>query len=344
MEKKRISVIGSCVCRDLFEDDTENFEFHTDIRFSSPISMLAKPVDFIKVDFDDFKKKALDVNGNWFKKTLINDINKTAFSALKERHGDYLIIDFTEARMTIAEYSWKDHDEKLLVSYSGTFRKQYDANLKHGAFKNAQAKFYPPLSYGDEFWNETLKEFARKILDLFKEENIILIENLPAKYYVDVHGNLQPFTTPTHFHEFIECNVLTPKLNEMFKNICPKAKVISIPPYALGDAKHKWGTNPFHFTKSHYSYLLECVKTIIIDGKENELKNIYKKYELIFKQEFEAARDNALNSHYKESSYETDYKQIINSVEEFKGFSRRKKAMILLACSKKDFFKALKKK
>ena len=60
---KSISVIGCCVCRDLFESDTENFSFHTDIRFYSPISMISSPVDFIKADFSDFTKEVKTVNG-----------------------------------------------------------------------------------------------------------------------------------------------------------------------------------------------------------------------------------------------------------------------------------------
>ena len=86
MEKIKLSVIGSCACRDFFEYDNDQYEFHTDIRFCSPISLLAEPLDGIKVDFSDMTRKAMDVNGNWYKKTIINDINKTALSSLKENH------------------------------------------------------------------------------------------------------------------------------------------------------------------------------------------------------------------------------------------------------------------
>jgi len=77
---KTISVIGSCVCRDLFESDTEHFSFHTDIRFSSPISMLSEPVGFIQADFSHLSNEVKTVGGHWYKKNLIHDINKTAFS------------------------------------------------------------------------------------------------------------------------------------------------------------------------------------------------------------------------------------------------------------------------
>ena len=225
MDDRSVSIIGCCVCRDLFMND-DSFSFHTDIRFSSPISLIAEPVDFIKADFQHFKKKAMDVNGNWFKKTLINDINKTAFQALKERHGKYLIIDFTEARVSLAKFSWPNKKESLSVTYSSAFTKQYTANLKNSIFKNATFEVIPPLSIDSSTWENTLKELAKRILKIFDEENIILIEDMPAQYYVGQNGELKQYIIPAHFQDYIECNVLSPKLNEMFKKICPKAKVI----------------------------------------------------------------------------------------------------------------------
>lgn len=340
MDDKSVSIIGCCVCRDLFMND-DSFRFHTDIRFSSPISLIAEPVDFIKADFSHFKKKAMDVNGNWFKKTLINDINKTAFQALEERHGKYLIIDFTEARMALAKFSWPNKKETLLVSYSSAFRKQYAANLKNNIFKNATFEITPPLSIDDSTWENTLKEFAKRILKIFDEENIILIEDMPAQYYVGPNGELQQYTIPAHFQDYIECNVLSPKLNEMFKKICPKAKVIPPLKYALGSSSHIWGTNPFHFTNTFYSYLLESVKSIV-GHKEKDLVKIHSKYEDLTKKEYETAMWKTINNYYK-SKDEINYLDVINNVEEFKNLGRKKKAWILFGLNKKHFFKNIKK-
>ena len=341
MEKAKISIVGCCVCRDLFEDEADNFEFLTDIRFCSPISLIAKPVDFIHADFCHFKKKAMDVNGNWFKKTIINDINKTALSALEDRHGDYLIIDFTEARMAIANCSWKNKKETLQISYSSAFRKQYSANLKNNIFKDASFEIIPPTSIEDSIWEETIKIFANKLLKIFNEENIILIEDMPAKYYVGQNGELQQFVISSHFQDFLECNVLSPKLNSYFKSVCPKSKTIKMIDYALGSSNHKWGTNPFHFTKTFYSYLLDSVKAII-NNKESELPFIHKKYSSIARQEYEEAMNKTIVNYYKQK-VEIDYLDVINRIEDFKDIGRKKKAWILFGLSKKNFLKNVKK-
>ena len=97
--------------------------------------MLAKPVDFVKADFDSFIKDVPTVNGKWYKKNLINDINKTAFDALKERHGDYLILDFAESRIPIAEIAWSDKPDSLLVTNSVSFRAHYNASFLKNILK-----------------------------------------------------------------------------------------------------------------------------------------------------------------------------------------------------------------
>ena len=180
---KKISVIGSCVCRDLFEKAPDEFSFFTDIRFTSPISMLAKPVDMIKVSFDNLCKKVKTVNGKLYKKNLINDINKTAFKSLKEKHGDYLILDFAESRTPLAVLSWEGKKEKLVVSNSISFREHYFANLSKNVFKDANISFMNPLDFSDECWKKTIEDFAFNIKTIFKEENIILIKKYACKIF-----------------------------------------------------------------------------------------------------------------------------------------------------------------
>jgi hypothetical protein len=143
---KEISIIGCCVCRDLFESDTENFSFNTDIRFSSPISMLSDPADFAQADFSHFTKDVPTVGGDWYKKNLIHDINKTAFSALEEKHGEYLVLDFAEARISLANIKWPGTSHNLLLTNSVSFRAHYHASLKNNVFKNTEIDIINPLS------------------------------------------------------------------------------------------------------------------------------------------------------------------------------------------------------
>lgn len=342
MEKIKLSVIGSCACRDFFEYGNDQYEFHTDIRFCSPISLLAEPLDGIKVDFSDMTRKAMDVNGNWYKKTIINDINKTALSSLKENHGDYLILDFAESRMRVADVSFPNVEGKLKISYSGAFRKQYTANLSRNVFKDAKFDITEPCFFDNDYWTKVIEEFSSKLLEIFKEENIILIENMPAHYYVDSSDSLRVYSSKFHQNEILTCEVLLPKLYEMFKEVCPRAKVIKIPAYAIGVYNHKWGTHPFHFNKNYYLYLLESVNSLIVDDKKDN-NTEFIKYTELFKKEFEEARSNSIKFFNSSTSEKIDYLEVIENSEELSKLGKRKKAELLFVLQKKGLISNIKK-
>lgn len=338
---KTISVIGSCVCRDLFEKDTENFSFHTDVRFSSPISMLASPVEGVVASFDSFKKNVPTVNGKWYKKNLINDINKTAFSALQERHGDYLILDFAESRISIADISLNNKKNHLLVSNSVSFRAHYNASFKKGLLKNSKITTINPLDYDDNSRKQIIHNFKENILKIFKEENIILIKNMPAKYYVDRYGCLKPYYSKDHFESICCCEILLPKLYDMWIQECPKCKVIEIPEHALGSQTHKWGNHPFHFTEEYYDYLLDCVKSIILDNNVGKTKALFNNYETIFKKRYL----NALNKTAKYIPNSNDFTSLdlLKEYEEFNSLGRKQKLLISFAIDKKHCLKNFKR-
>lgn len=339
---KKVSIIGSCVCRDTFKDDNGNYSFFTDIRFTSPISMLSKPVPQIKADFIHLKRKAMDVNGNWFKKTLLNDINKTTIDALKAKHGDYLIMDMAEARMNLATIHWPNLESTLTVTNSGLFRKHYRFNLSKNIMKNTKLEITRVSLLSDEYWDQIIRQYAEVIHSLFQESNIILIKNMPASYYLDENGCLHHYETPSHCTEIFECNILLPKLYDMFLKYCPNVNVIEIPKFAIGDANHIWKTNPFHFTKRYYDYLLDCVNAII-DKEKSKLGDIFAKYSELFYSDFEQGVKNQIDSFYSGVENRIDYKEIIDQIEEFKPLGRKKRGLMLLAASKKDFVKNIKR-
>lgn len=335
---KEISIIGSCVCRDLFEKDTENFLFQTDIRFISPISMMSQPINGLKATNDCLKKNVKVVNGKWYRKNLLNDINKTVFTSLKERHGEYLVLDFAESRISLANLRLRDGKE-LLVSKSVSFRAHYQSNLKNNIFKDATIETINPLDYEFDFWKNTVQQFAKKILEIFDSNKIILIKNMPAKQYVDFKGHLHPYSSKDHFESIMCCDILLPKLNKYFIECCPECKVIEVPPHALGFQGHKWGNHPFHFSDSYYEYLLKCVKSIVLNNND-DISEIYKTYSRIFNNEFEIARlKTARDSHDSDSLHVLDK---LKSYEEFNALGKKQKMLIAFALDKRHFGKAFK--
>ena len=335
---KELTVIGSCVCRDLFEKDNGiNYSFKTDIRFTSPISMLSKPVNYIHADQNLFQKKVDVVSGNWYKKNLINDINKTAFDALKEKRGEYLIIDLAESRLPLANIRWKNRTESLLVRNSVSFRGHYKTNLSKNIFKGTTFEVINPLMYDDDLWKVTIENYVNKLKEFFEEDKIILIKTKPAKYYIDTKGLFHPYSTANHFNEILLCDLLLDKLNSFFVEFCPKCCVIDFPNDALGLQNHKWGNHPFHFTNLYYEYLLCCVNEIVLNKNPSglgQIRNIFNSKFLIEREKsiFKSASTNT-------TSYDIDYVELLNRYEEFDMLGKKKKLAILFALDKKHFFK-----
>lgn len=338
---KEITVIGSCVCRDLFEEDNgKNYSFQTDIRFSSPISMLSEPVDFVLAQQDNFGKKVDIVGTNWYKKNLINDINKKAFDALEKKHGEYLILDLAESRLPLANLHWKKNDKTLLVTNSVSFRGHYKINLSKNIFKGTTFDVISPLHFSDFFWEKTIKEFANRLKKIFKEEKIILIRTKPARHYVDTKGFLHPYSSPNHFNEILLCDLLLDKLNVFFLKYCSNCQVIDFPSDAIGYQAHKWGNHPFHFTSVYYEYLLNCVNNIILNGNRHSLKMI----KSIFEKRFSVEREKYILNNAKsyELTNDIDYIELLNRYEEFCLLGKKKKIEILFALDKKHLLKHLK--
>lgn len=338
MEEKRISVIGSCPCRDLFEGADE-FTFHTDIRFVSVISMMSNSVS-TKISIDDLSKKAGIFNGNWYKKNLVNDFNKSVFDSLVERHGDYLVIDLAESRLPLVDFEFED-GQKLTLTYSTCFKNHYLANLQNTKLKDAKMSFRNPIDIPDEQWKDSIKRMVVEIKKLFDEDKIILIENMPTNYYVDNAGGLRPYVTNFHRSNIDVCELLLPKLYQMFKEECPKCKVIKMPKNTLGLQKHKWGNHPFHFTNSYYTYLLDCVRSIIFS--KGNLQDVLVKHQELIDCEYSEAKLKAIKNFDSHKTPEIDYLEVINGEETLNALRRRKKACILFITDKKHFFKNLKR-
>lgn len=338
MKTISVSVIGSCPCRDLFEG-AEEFTFHTDIRFVSVISMMGNSV-VTKICIDDLSKKAGIFNGNWYKKNLVNDFNKCVFESLAEMHGDYLVVDLAESRLPLVDFEFDD-GQKLTLTYSTCFKNHYLANLQNSKLKGARMSFRNPIDIPYERWEDSIKRMAVEIKKIFDEERIILIENMPANYYVDNAGCLRPYVTNFHRSNIDICELLLPKLYQMFKKECPKCKVIKMPKNTLGLQKHKWGNHPFHFTNSYYAYLLECVR--FITSSNGDLDGILQKHQTIIDKEYNEAKLKSIKNFDSHKTAEIDYLEVINGEETLNALGRRKKARILFAVDKKHFFKNLKK-
>ncbi|MBO5213135.1 MAG: LicD family protein [Clostridia bacterium] len=279
----RFSVIGSCISRDLFPIGNDNYTFHTDIRFTSPFTLVSEPITpERRVDHEDMSDPVPTYYTEWYKKNICNDINKTVFDALKERHGDYLIVDLADIRIPISKITFNGVDEPLYVSDSLPFRAQYEGNLKRNKLSGARIEKINPRDIALEDWYTALEKYAKRIKEIFPYERVILLKNECVPEYMALDGTIKPFTDNEHLDMIYTSNTLSKPLYKKFEELMPGCNVINIPLGALSSEANKWGKHPLHMDKQYYAYLLDCIDAIT-EQKSYKLLGLYERYAEIFK-------------------------------------------------------------
>jgi len=279
----KFSVIGSCISRDLFPMEDPEYTFHTDIRYTSPYTLVSAPVPAERrISAEDLKNDVPEFSTNWYRKNLVNDVNKAVFDALAERHGDYLIVDLADVRIPINEVTFPGDEGKYYISDSLPFKAHYKGNLAEGKFEGAELRQLNPREIPLSEWEAALERYAKRIAEVFDYSKVILIKNVCVSEYLDKSGALAKFTDGLFLDMIYTSNQLLPSLYEKFERLMPGCAVIDIPLCAVADDRNKWGKHPLHMTGEYYRYLLECINAITA-GRRERLPEIYERYSVLFR-------------------------------------------------------------
>ncbi len=240
MEKencKKVSIFGSCVTRDLFEYDMKKFfSIEEYIARQSIISFLSTPINI--------NEHNIQLESDFQKKQLISDLNKNAFQRLKSSASDLLIIDLIEERFKIGKI------RKTYFTLSSEFTQSklfVDDRIKTYEKKLCNGKIYFKLKDIKKYINN----FAKMILEIYLQEQIIIHEVYLANYYLGEDGKKKEFA-----RNYIGYNLRVNKILEYMyaclKQAIPYASVLSISSEYIADEKHKWGLAPMHFQEEYY--------------------------------------------------------------------------------------------
>ena len=240
MEKeycKKVNIFGSCVTRDLLEYDRKKlFSIGEYIARQSIISFLSTPINL--------NEHNIQLESDFQKKQLISDLNKSGFQQLKSNAGDLLIIDLIEERFKIGKL------RKTYFTLSNEF-------TQSKVFRDDKIKTYEKKIYnGKVYFNfrdikKYINNFAKMILEIYLQEQIIIHEVYLANYYLGEDGIKKEFT-----RNYIRYNLRVNKILEYMyvclKQAIPYANVLSISSEYVADEKHKWGLAPMHFQEEYY--------------------------------------------------------------------------------------------
>lgn len=253
-----INILGSCVCRDIFNYDTEGIFSVGKYTNGASVLSLTAPRPKIALNIEDFQLRS-----NFEKRSAWLDYSKTAFDYVENegKTSDYLVISLSDCRMDMAEIWNTDHTERIsFTSFGTTFRENYQQCFSVGKMKGTSVEIYKALNLPLFFFEEALGRYAEKLLSVYEERKIIVIEDFFAEKYAQrgtegllSFGNEEYVYKINRFYKYLySC---------LYRRI--HTNVIPFLPKTIGDAGHKLGLFGLHYVPEFYRYALDSVRAIV---------------------------------------------------------------------------------
>ena len=192
---------------------------------------------------------------DFFRRCMLLDLTREVFNFLSKNPSDFLCID-------VGLLSW---DYILLEDNTMLFNTNialYRSMAQIGAIPPIRKESVPFDCMSENELKYRLKNYAKKILSLYRPEQIILFEvrNAFIKY--------DDKTDELSFYSQNKRNIRTNKwidtAFEFLLNYIPGCHVIRMPRNIVGYRGHKWGDMPMHYTTEYYDYSLKAISVVLM--------------------------------------------------------------------------------
>lgn len=232
--KSSIGIFGSCVSRDIFEWDGHD-RFHIAWYFarSSVVSAVSEPLGYIGT---------INLPSEFQKKMVMSDLNKSYWQTMRKDIPEYILIDFIDERYEIARAG------KSYFTLSDEFNAS-DCLIEYTKVERKEG--------GDGYYIEEtpvliyLKEFVKRIKEIFPERRVILHKAKMIDYYKSAQGEIKKFSK-----DYCKYNK---KINDMLSFMYAYVEkemencvVLECEEEYYADERHKWGLMPMHYEEKYY--------------------------------------------------------------------------------------------
>lgn len=242
-----ISILGSCVTRDVFEITSHSYTINKYFARTSIISLMSKPIMVAE--------KAIALQSNFQRRCVYNDLRKTFFERISEEKSDWFIIDLIDERFNILQIG-----ESYITKSNELVASKWAAEQPHVELKRTRDML--------QLWEKSAKSFFTKLLTIYEPSQIILHKTTWKHKYYDSEGNVHEFLNMTnsinyqnemlqHYYSYIEKNYPDIQVIDMTKE-----------PY-LSSEQHKWGLSPYHFENEYYECFQKHFQTLTEAGIPN---------------------------------------------------------------------------
>lgn len=251
----KINIHGSCVTRDAFEINKDEFVIGTYISRNSVFSSTCSPLPISPEEFN--------TEPAYLKRMVYYDLNKYLFKKLKEDLNPWLVIDLIDERFGLLEFELED-GRKTCITCSSNFDKS-DILSNGSRYSKTKHRFIDTNKFTKEEIKSKVFLYCSEILKIYKAEQVIINESYCCGHYLDQMGRVVRFEDKT----VVRFKELNNKLKLMYgylKEAMPGCHVIKMPEPIYSSENHKWGLEPFHYEEKYYDNVIEKCKNIINNG------------------------------------------------------------------------------
>lgn len=251
----KLFILGSCVSRDAFAlDEGSSYDI---------VSYLAR-TSFSSA-FDNKKIEDINLNtiNSLFQRRMVeNDLLKQTAHSLIHNEFDWLVIDLIDERFNIFV---SDQNEIFTLS----------PELSNNCVLNKPGKVLIPNS--SEFF-ELWKKGWDSFIDLAKTHQFLHKIVLNKVFWTNQTSSGGQVVSDLYQSWIDENNLWLQKLYSHIEKTSD-IKIIEYPKELLkADTEHKWGIQPYHYSKPLYLYLLDYVERLETYQKALEENIIYTDY------------------------------------------------------------------
>ena len=269
-----ISIFGGCISRDFFglHDDDAGYNVTSLIQWCSPIAAVTKSAALKEITYNCPEMEVVfEGKPNFNKKMVVLDINKEAFKKLEKTKADYIFVEASAMRYDLLKYEIDGE-----VSFTTiVLQERIDALKEQGVLPEG-GEIVSIMDMPDEEYEHYMGLFCDRILEIYDEEQIILLE---------FHGS--PFSTngerisTFNYEDVIRETYNIDRGNDFFRKRFSKAHLIEFPKGVISDDGNKWGRYCLHYIPEYYDYGLDAVRIITEGGfsKEKEKEELLKNKE-----------------------------------------------------------------
>lgn len=249
-----ISIIGSCISRDIFSFNGDaGYNIKRFVQSISPISAQTGGVN------EDYKTLSLAIESKYkipffYCRNFALDLTGRTFDYLFEEPVDYLVVDMACCRYDI----WETEDGDIISKVDGYYHDEIVDEIFEKYDKSQSRK----LINNDEkilcLLKKRVPQYFQKILEKIHVSKIILVETRAMTFYLQERQQIAEFSPAISdsWNKRIQCGF------EIALKYLKGCHVIYFPQNMVGDAKHKWGLSRLHYVKEFYEYAFQAINII----------------------------------------------------------------------------------